>query len=207
MPSADLWSLRCYKRSRLPRLSLVRITFRNRAPWNAVRGEQYRQLCAVLSTSLGPARAQLFREGLDQQGMVVPFFDEVDGKRRTAPEQHLLVEPNASPRVVRRKADCNCTLDAIGGHLLQGVSDEGMPVAHAHVSGDAQLASHSIRLLASDPGERRAANQRVAMLDLAHHGLGHWPPARNVLQKFRNVFDPLRSAMSDQQQSFFAHCV
>src|SRR5271157_4227353 len=45
------------------------------------------------------------------------------------------------------------------------------------------------------------------MLYLAHNRLRHRTPARNVLQKLGNVFDPLRTAVGDQQHGFFAHCV
>src|SRR5271166_327194 len=43
------------------------------------------------------------------------------------------------------------------------------------------------------------------MLHLAHHRLSHGTPARNVLQKFGNVLDPLGAAVRDQQNCGLAH--
>ena len=111
----------------------------------------------MLSTGFVPAIAQLLGKGLDHQGWSCHSSTKSTENGTLFP-QHLLVKPDAGPRVMRCKADCNGTLDAISGHLLQSVGDEGMPVAHADVNRDAQLARYSIRLLTSDAGERRAAD-------------------------------------------------
>ncbi len=95
--------------------------------------------------------------------------------------------------------------DAVSSHLLQGVRNKRVPVAHANVNRKTQLASHSIGLLARNSGQRRTANQRIAMLHLAYHCLRHRPAARDILQKFGNVLDSLRTAMSDEQYCLLAH--
>ena len=58
-----------------------------------------------------PAGAKLLGKGLDQQRMIVPFLDKIDGKRRVVAEQHLLVESDAGAGIVRRQADCDALLD------------------------------------------------------------------------------------------------
>ena len=60
---------------------------------------------AVLLAGARPAGAQLLGKRFDQQGMVVPLLDEIDGKRRFGSEQYLFVESNAGARIVRRQAD------------------------------------------------------------------------------------------------------
>src|SRR5579864_5804879 len=82
-----------------------------------------------------------------------------------------------------------------------------MPVAHANVNRKSQFPPYSAGLLARNPGQRRAANQRVAMLHLAHNRLRHGTSTRNVLQELGNVLHPLRTAMSDEQHCLLAHSV
>ena len=60
---------------------------------------------------------------------------------------------------------------------------------------------------AGDAGQRRAADQRVAVLHFAHHCLRHRTSARDVLQELGNVLDALGAAVRDQQNSLLAHGV
>src|SRR5664279_2898081 len=137
----------------------------------------------------------------------MPLLDKIDGERRVVPEQYLLVKSDASPGVVRSKANCDHACNAVGSHLLQRVRDKRMPVAHANINRKPQLARYPIGLLAGNPGQRRAANQRVAMLHLAHYGLRHGPAARDVQQELGNVLHPLRTAVSDEQHCRLAHSI
>ncbi len=50
--------------------------------------------------------------------MIVPFFDKVDRERGVFPEQHLLVQPDAGLRIVRRKADRDHAFHSVVRHLL-----------------------------------------------------------------------------------------
>src|ERR1035441_8278427 len=103
------------------------------------------------------------------------------------------------------KTDGDHAYNAVGSHLLQRVRDKRVPVAHADVNRKPQLAGYTLRLLARNSGQGPAANQRVAMLHLAHHRLRHGPAARDVLQELGNVLHPLRTAVSDEQHCRLAH--
>src|ERR1019366_1967041 len=137
--------------------------------------------------------------------MIVPLLDKIDGERRLVSEQNLLVKSNAGPGIMGGKADGDHARNAIRSHLLQRVGDKRAPVAHANVNRKVQLARHCVGLLARDPGQGRAANQRVAMLHLAHHRFRHGPAARDVLQELGNVLHLLRTAVSDEQHRRLAH--
>src|ERR1039458_2368205 len=87
-PRANLGDLRGHQRRGLARLRLVGIAFGNGALGNAVRREQDRQLRSVLSTSLRPASPQPLGKSCNQQGMIVPLLDKIDGERRLVSEQN-----------------------------------------------------------------------------------------------------------------------
>src|SRR5215469_10185270 len=106
---------------------------------------------------------------------------------------------------MRREADSNGLLNSIVRHFAQRVGKEWMPVAHSNVGGDSELARYPVRLRLSNPRQRRTADQRISMLNLAYHIVRHRPAARNVLQKFRDVLYALRAAMGDQQHRLPAH--
>src|SRR5664279_4316320 len=119
--------------------------------------------------------------------MVMPTFDKIDGERNLLIGKGLFVESNAGTRVLRRQTDGHCMLDTIARHLLQGVGDKWVPVAHTDIGRKTSFALHSIRLTNGMAGKRRAANQRIAMLDFLYDGIRHSAATRHQAQEFRYV--------------------
>ena len=74
-------------------------------------------------------------------------------------EQYLLVKSDAGLRIMRGQANRHHLSHVVRFHLPQRVGDEGMPITHADIGRDAQLAGDTVGLRLGNPGQRRAADQ------------------------------------------------
>src|SRR5664280_1749525 len=131
--------------------------------------------------------------------MVVPAFNKVDGEGNVLIGKNLFVKSNAGARVLRRQTYSYCMLETIARHLLQGVGDKWVPVAHTDIGRKTGFALHSIRLPNGMAGKRRAANQRIAMLDFLHDGIRDSAAARHQAQEFRDVRSILGASVRYEQ--------
>src|SRR6202020_2012807 len=124
-------------------LGLVGIAFRDGAGWNAVSSEQDRNFASLLGAGFAPVRAQLLGECLNQQRIVMPLLDKINGKRGILSKQRLLIRSDTSARIMRREANCNRVSYTVGCHTLQGIPYVRMPIAHANVNRNSKLLLYS----------------------------------------------------------------
>ena len=135
--------------------------------------------------------------------MIVPRFDEVDGERRLVRSQGGAIESNAGARILRRQTDRDSAADSVRRHGTDRVRDERLPVAHADVYRQPQIACQQFTLPQSQLGQRRASDQSVAMLTSSTTCGGKRPSAGNLPQKLRNLIHAVRAAVSKQQHRGF----
>ena len=173
-------------------------------------GKQNLRRHAGLSAEFGEGGTEALGKGFGKQRMLRPTFSEVDAKAAGFGLDSAAVEAHAGAGVLRRHADDRCLLNAIGTHLADYVGNVGTPVSHADVDPDGLAGIFKFRfdkasLFESDLGERAAANERVAVLDLFDYVLRQRSAADHVAQIFGNLLDGLRRSVGKQQNGLFSH--
>ena len=142
--------------------------------------------------------------------MLRPSFGEVDAQRARFSLHRSPVQAHAGTRVLRRQTNHRSLFHPVRAHLANHVGNVGAPVAHAHVDRHGcalrgQFRFHQPALLQGDLGQRAAADQRIAVLNLFDDLLRQRPPADHVAQIFGNLLDGLRGSVGQQQHGLFSH--
>ena len=151
-----------------------------------------------------PSRAKLLGKSRDQERMIMPRLDELHGKRRAAFDiQRRAIKPHAGARVLRSQADDDGALHAIRLHGGNRVRDKRLPVTHANVHRQLQFFRQQFALPQREFGQRRPANQPVAMLHFLNHFRRDGPAAGDLIQKFRYVVHRIGTAVSQKQNRIF----
>ena len=122
------------------------------------------------------------------------------------------IQADAGTGVLRRQAHGHHLLDALVRQASHALGDEGLPVAHTHVDADGREFLDRARTVQPlgqsrclEVGQleqwRTAADAAIALRDLRHGRLRQRPPAAHLEQELRDIFEPVRSAVRQQQHS------
>jgi hypothetical protein len=142
-------------------------------------------------------------ERSDQPWLVVPGLNEIDGKGSSAVGEGGTIKTHAGAGILRRQANRNGMLDAIGDHGTNRVGDEGLPIPHANVHRHTYFVRQKFGLLQGELSKGGAANQAIPMFHFLHNWRRKRPPTGHAQEKVRHLVDGIRAAMSQQKDSGF----